>query len=245
MTTRGAIAVRSGCVLRLVAGFTPHSGRTHRPFGRRVHRNSLSMVVSMARVESVTLQAGFSAPDFQLPEPLTGGVVKLSEYSKDAKATVIMFICNHCPFVIHLKPAIVDLAKEYQARNVAFVAISSNSVDTHPQDGPEMMAEDAKRHGYTFPYLYDESQDVAKAYQAACTPEFLVFDKDRRLVYHGQFDDSRPASKGGSGSVTGKDIRAALECALADKPFEERWTPSIGCNIKWKPGNAPDWYHGI
>ena len=216
---------------------------------RRTNRQSIRsknlQVVAMARVESVTLRPGFSAPDFQLPEPLTGGVVKMSNYTEGSKATVIMFICNHCPFVIHLKPAIVELAKEYQEKGVAFLAISSNSIETHPQDGPDMMADDAKRHGYTFPYLYDESQDVAKAYQAACTPEFLVFDKDLKLVYHGQFDDSRPASKGGSGSVTGKDIRAALECALAGKPFEERWIPSIGCNVKWRPGNAPDWYHGV
>ncbi|KAL4857673.1 hypothetical protein ACK3TF_002106 [Chlorella vulgaris] len=179
-----------------------------------------------------------------LPEPLTGQTVKLSEYAAGAPATLVMFICNHCPFVVHLKPAITELAKDYQAKGVKVVAISSNSVETHPQDGPEKMAEDAKAQGYTFPYLFDSTQEVAKAYSAACTPEFYVYDADRKLFYHGQFDNSRPSKYGGDTPVTGEDLRHALDCVLAGKPLGRAVKNSIGCNIKWQPGNAPAWFGG-
>lgn len=194
----------------------------------------------------MALEAGFKAPDFQLPEPLNNNTpVHLYEYAKDAQATLIMIISNHCPYVVHLKPHIVGLAHEYEPKGAKFIAISSNSIETHPQDGPEHMAEDAKKYGYPFPYVYDATQEVAKAYQAACTPEFMVFDKDLKLVYHGQFDGSRPASKGGKEPVTGAEIRHALDCALEGMAVEGRWKPSIGCNVKWTPGNAPSWYHGV
>jgi len=199
-------------------------------------------VVNMARTESVILDVGFQAPEFSLPEPLTGRSISLYEYAKDSKATVIMIICNHCPFVVHLKPHIVDLAKEYRSKGVSFVAISSNSTETHPQDGPENMAKDAKEQGYPFPYLFDETQEVAKAYQAACTPEFMVFDSDLQLQYHGQWDDSRPSKYGGDIPVTGKDIRHALDLVLAGQAVEKPWKPSIGCNVKWNTGNEPAWY---
>jgi len=197
----------------------------------------------MVMKESVLLDVGFKAPEFALPEPLTGNIVKLSEYTQGATATVIMIICNHCPFVVHLKPAIVSLAKEYQAKGVKFIAISSNDRQTYPQDGPEYMIEDAKVNGYTFPYLYDETQAVAKAYQAACTPEFMVFDGDLKLQYHGQFDDSRPGKYfKDSAPVTGKDIRAALDATLAGKAVLKPWKKSIGCNLKYSPGNEPSWF---
>ncbi|KAL4519978.1 hypothetical protein Ndes2526B_g01468 [Nannochloris sp. 'desiccata'] len=205
-------------------------------------RHGVMNIVAMARVESEILEAGFKAPDFTLPEPLTGKSVNLYDYTKDAKATLIMIICNHCPFVVHLKPSIVDLAKEYQAKGVKFVAISPNNADVTPKDAPEKMAEDAVAQGYTFPYLYDGDQEVAKAYQAACTPEFMVFDKDLKLVYHGQFDDSRPPSKGGTTPITAKDIRTALDAGLSGEAVPGKWRPSIGCNVKWIPGKEPAWY---
>ncbi|KAF8060293.1 hypothetical protein HT031_004828 [Scenedesmus sp. PABB004] len=191
--------------------------------------------------ESATLDIGSPAPTFELPDPLSGGTVSLSGAAAGAKATLVMFICNHCPFVVMLKPAIAALAKEYQARGVAVVAISSNSTATHPQDGPEAMAADAKEQGYTFPYLFDESQAVARAYTAACTPEFYVFDGDLRLTYHGQFDDARPNN---GKPVTGADLRVALDAALAGAPLPADFTPrpSIGCNIKWHPGQEPDYF---
>lgn len=197
------------------------------------------------RVENNDLLAlGAKAPDFTLTEPLTGGRVALSEYAAGAPATLVAFICNHCPFVIHLKPAIVQLAKDYEARGVRVLAISANSVETHPQDGPEAMAADAKAHGYPFPYLFDESQEVAKAYCAACTPEFYVFDSALELRYHGQFDDSRPSKYGGTGEPTGEDLRHALDSVLAGQPITRKVKTAIGCNIKWAPGAAPAWFHG-
>ena len=191
----------------------------------------------MVLTESEKLDTGFKAPDFTLPEPLSGGTVTLSEYSQGAAATVIMIICNHCPFVVLLKKGIAQLARDYETRGVKFVAISSNSVVTHPQDGPEKMKEDAQRYG--FPYLYDETQEVAKAYKAACTPEFLVFDSELGLQYHGQFDDARPSREV---AVTGRNLRAALDAVLAGHAVPKPWPPSIGCNVKWAPGNEPEWF---
>ena len=184
----------------------------------------------MARTPSNMLPLGTVAPDFQLPDTVSGQNMRLTDLASD-KVTVIMFICNHCPFVLHVNDGIVALANEYQAKGVSFIAISSNDVDNYPQDGPDKMKTQAAEVGYSFPYLYDESQSVAKAYDAACTPDFYVFDKDLKCVYRGQMDSSRP----GSGiPVTGEDLRAALDDVLAGKAVSGTQNPSLGCNIKWK-----------
>jgi peroxiredoxin len=175
------------------------------------------------------LPLGTSAPDFNLSDP-SGKRVSLSDY-KDSPALLVAFICNHCPFVKHIRREFASFAKEYQARGVGIVAINSNDVENYPQDSPEKMAEEIKQSGYTFPYLYDESQEVAKAYRAACTPDFYLFDRDHRLVYRGQFDDSRP---GNARPVTGADMRDALDAVLAGQAIREDQKPSVGCNIKWK-----------
>lgn len=184
----------------------------------------------MARTPSTMLPLGTVAPDFSLPDVVTGENVSLQQL-KSPVATLIMFICNHCPFVKHVQDQLVMLAKEYQAKGIAFIAISANDVVNYPEDAPEKMKAVAQTLGYTFPYLYDESQAVAKAYQAACTPDFYIFDKHLQCVYRGQLDDSRP---GNNIPVTGKDIRAALEAILAGRPVDEDQKSSIGCNIKWK-----------
>lgn len=190
----------------------------------------------MALTPSTMLELGTKAPDFDLPN-VSGGRVKLADLA-DKPVLLVAFICNHCPYVKHIREGFASLAKEYQAKGVAVVAISSNDVAGYPDDSPEKMAEEARLAGYTFPYLYDETQEVAKAYRAACTPDLYVFDKDRRLVYRGQLDDSRP---GNGVPVTGADLRAALDAALASKPPLATQKPSIGCNIKWKPGNQPSY----
>jgi peroxiredoxin len=183
------------------------------------------------------LPLGTKAPDFQLPD--TGGkTVSLSEL-KGAPALLVVFMCNHCPFVKHVRSGLAQLARDYAPRKVALVGISSNDVDNYPEDSPAKMAVEAKSAGYIFPYLYDETQKVAKAYRAACTPDFFLFDKDQRLVYRGQIDDSRP---GNGLPVTGKDLRAALDSMLEGKPVSQNQKASIGCNIKWKAGNAPDYF---
>lgn len=184
----------------------------------------------MAATPSNMLALGTIAPDFNLPEPLTGKNVSLGDIHSD-KATVVMFICNHCPFVIHVNEELVRLGNDYKSKGISFVAISSNDVVNYPQDGPEKMAEHTKKVGYPFPYLYDETQEIARDYQAACTPDLYVFDKDLKLVYRGQLDDSRP---GNGIEVTGKDLRAALDAVLAGDQVNPEQTPSIGCNIKWK-----------
>ena len=177
---------------------------------------------------------GTSAPDFRLPD--TGRTtVALGDF-KSASALAVLFICNHCPYVKHMQAGLAQLARDYQPRGAAIVAISSNDAQNYPADSPAKMAQEAKSAGYTFPYLYDESQAVAKAYQAACTPDIFLFDAGRKLVYRGQFDDSRP---GNGVPVTGKDLRAALDAVLAGKPVTARQVPSVGCGIKWKSGNAP------
>jgi peroxiredoxin len=183
------------------------------------------------------LPLGTPAPDFRLPDT-AGKMIALGD-CKSAPALVIMFICNHCPYVKHIQPGLAQFARDYQARGAAVVAISSNDVETHPADSPAKMAQEAKSAGYTFPYLYDESQATAKAYRAACTPDIFLFDADRKLVYRGQFDDSRP---GNGAPVTGKDLRAAMDAVLAGKPVSPRQIPSVGCNIKWKSGNAPEYF---
>lgn len=184
----------------------------------------------MARTPSNMLPLGTKAPNFTLPDTISGKTVSLDDLKSD-KATVIMFICNHCPFVKHVDEAIVSLAKDYQAKGVSVIAISSNDVENYPQDSPELMKEEAEKVGYTFPYLYDETQEVAKAYDAACTPDFYVFDKDLKCAYRGQLDDSRP---GNDKPVTGKDLRAALDEILEGKEVSAPQIPSLGCNIKWK-----------
>lgn len=184
----------------------------------------------MARTPSNMLPLGTKAPQFELPDAISGKTFNLNELKSD-KATVIMFICNHCPFVKHVDEGIVSLAKDYQSKGVSFIAIGSNDVENYPQDSPELMKVEAEKVGYPFPYLYDENQAVAKAYDAACTPDFYVFDTDLKCAYRGQLDDSRP----GSGvPVTGKDLRAALDEILAGKEVSATQIPSLGCNIKWK-----------
>jgi peroxiredoxin len=182
------------------------------------------------------LPIGAKAPDFSLPN-IDGKIISLKDFA-DAPTLLVMFICNHCPYVQHLREHLAQLVKEYQAEGVAVVGINSNDVERYPDDAPDKMAEVAKRYGFTFPYLHDESQEVAKAYRAACTPDFFLFDKERKLIYRGQYDDSRPNN---NIPVTGKDLRTALDAALADRPVPQDQVPSLGCGIKWKPGNEPDY----
>ncbi len=191
----------------------------------------------MARTPSTMLELGTLAPDFQLKNAVDGQVVALRDFQDEA-ALLVMFICNHCPYVQHVLSELGRVAADYTPRGLAVVAINSNSVRTHPQDGPEHMKKLAGAEGWTFPFLFDETQDVAKRYQAACTPDFFLFDADRKLVYRGQLDDSRP---GNGVPVTGRDLRAALDAVLADEPALAEQKPSMGCNIKWTPGNEPDY----
>jgi peroxiredoxin len=193
----------------------------------------------MVKTASTMLSLGTSAPDFSLPN-IDGSTVSLSEFA-DKPGLLVIFMCNHCPFVIHLRDELARFANEYQERGLSIVGISSNDVATHPDDSPEKMAEEAKSAGYTFPYLYDENQDVAKSYQAACTPDFFLFDRHQKLAYRGQFDDSRPES---GIPVTGTDMRAACDAVLAGQPVSEEQKPSIGCNIKWKPSSEPAYFTG-
>jgi peroxiredoxin len=183
------------------------------------------------------LPLGTRAPDFRLPDP-TGSIVSLADF-QHAPALLVVFICNHCPYVKHIREGLAKLARDYRPRGVAMAGINSNDVANYPADSPAKMAEEAAAAGYVFPYLYDETQAVAKAYRAACTPDLYLFDKDQRLVYRGQFDDSRP---GNGIPVTGKDVRTALEAVLAGNPLSSPQKPSIGCNIKWKPGNEPEYF---
>ena len=191
----------------------------------------------MVKTASTMLPLGTAAPDFSLPD-VTGKMVSLADYA-DAPVLLVVFMCNHCPFVIHVAAGLAELAREYQGRGAAVVGINSNDVESFPDDAPAKMAEEVRRRGYTFPYLYDETQEVAKAYRAACTPDFYVFDTDHRLVYRGQMDSSRPQS---GIEVTGEDLRAALDAALAGQPVSEQQRASLGCNIKWKAGNEPDYF---
>lgn len=183
----------------------------------------------MAQTPSTMQPLGMKAPDFSLPG-VDGKTYSLADFAH-AKALLVMFICNHCPFVKHVRSELAKLGKDYQPRGVAVVAINANDAEKYPDDSPAKMKEEAAAAGYTFPYLFDESQDVAKAYGAACTPDFFVFDAQRNLVYRGQLDDSRPTN---GIPVTGKDLRAALDAVLAGKPVPAEQKPSIGCNIKWK-----------
>jgi peroxiredoxin len=191
----------------------------------------------MALTPSTMLPLGTAAPDFKLPD--TGGkMVSLADF-KGQPALLVVSICNHCPYVIHLRAGLAQLARDYLPRNLGMVGISSNDAANYPADSPDKMKEEAKKAGYLFPYLYDETQAVAKSYRAACTPDIFLFDKNQRLVYRGQFDASRPNN---GIPVTGNDLRAALDAVLAGKAVSENQIPSIGCNIKWKAGNAPDYF---
>lgn len=189
----------------------------------------------MAAVESQMIELGTPAPAFSLPDP--DG--KLHALAAGADAYLVMFICNHCPFVKHVREELARIGEEYGPRGVAIYAINSNDIDKYPADGPAEMKREADAHGYTFPYLLDEDQAVAKAYHAACTPDFYVFDGAQRLVYRGQLDDSRPSN---DKPVDGRDLRAAMDAVLSGAAVDDRQVPSIGCNIKWKPGNEPDYF---
>src|SRR5512138_2552783 len=190
----------------------------------------------MALTPSTMLDLGTDAPPFDLPDP-SGRRVALTDFG-DAPALLVAFICNHCPYVQHIRDGFARFAHEYRTKGLAIVAINSNDARSHPDDGPQQMTAEARRFGYEFPYLVDESQAVAKAYHAACTPDFFLFDKQRKLVYRGQFDGSRPANRV---PVTGADLRAAADAALAGEGAITDQKPSIGCNIKWKPGNEPEY----
>jgi peroxiredoxin len=186
---------------------------------------------------STMLPLGTAAPDFHLPDT-NGKLVSPADF-KTSPALLVIFMCNHCPYVIHLRASLAQLANDYAPKNVAIVGINSNDAKNYPDDSPAKMKEEVKNAGYIFPYLYDETQAVAKSYHAACTPDIFLFDRGRRLVYRGQFDASRP---GNGIPVTGKDLRAALDAVLAGKTTSEFQAPSIGCNIKWKSGNEPDYF---
>jgi peroxiredoxin len=184
----------------------------------------------MALTESTMLELGTTAPDFALTDVVSGKTVRRDDF-RGKDALLVMFICAHCPYVKHIEKTLGPLGKDYASKSLAIVAISSNDVTTHPADSPEGLKAQAQAQGFPFPYLYDETQDVAHAYDAACTPDFFLFDKDRRLVYRGQYDSSRPNS---GVPVTGEDLRAAIDLVLAGKPVSTDQRPSIGCNIKWK-----------
>lgn len=191
----------------------------------------------MAKTLSTMLELGTVAPPFSLPDT-QGRTVSLEDF-KDAGALLVVFMCNHCPYVKHIRDALAALAREYRPRGLAMVGISANDAEKYPDDSPQNMAEEVVAAGYTFPYLYDQDQRVAQAYRAACTPDFFLFDAQRRLAYRGQFDDSRP---GNNVPVTGRDLRAAIDAVLAHRQVDPDQKPSLGCNIKWKPGNEPAYF---
>ncbi len=192
----------------------------------------------MVRTPSTMLPLGTLAPEFELPN-VDGRTIDFAA-AAGSKGTVVMFICNHCPFVKHVADQLAALGRDYLGRGIGFAAISSNDVSMHPADSPEQMVREAEDRGYPFPYLYDQTQEVAKAYHAACTPDFYLFDAGRKLVYRGQLDASRP---GGEIPVTGQDLRAAIDALLAGQPPVADQIPSLGCNIKWKAGNEPPYFH--
>jgi thiol-disulfide isomerase/thioredoxin len=184
----------------------------------------------MARTPSTMVPLGTKAPSFRLPDPVSGVNLTLEDF-EPAPGLLVVFLCNHCPFVKHIRDGLAAFARDYAAKGLAIVGINSNDVAAYPDDRPEKMVEEAKQAGYVFPYLFDETQEVARAYDAACTPDFFLFDGERKLVYRGQFDASRP---GNGVPVTGRDLRAACDALLSGKPIPPDQTPSIGCNIKWK-----------
>jgi peroxiredoxin len=193
-------------------------------------------ILRMSLTPSTMLPLGTRAPDFTLPDT-NATPVSLADFPQPA--LLVIFMCNHCPYVVHLREGLARLARDYAPRGVGILGINANDVENYPADSPVRMQAEVKSAGYIFPYLYDEMQAVAKAFRAACTPDFFLFDAGRKLVYRGQFDDSRP---GNGQPVTGKDLRAALDALLASQPVPAIQKPSMGCNIKWKPGNEPDYY---
>jgi peroxiredoxin len=192
----------------------------------------------MVRTASTMLPLGTPAPHFALPTP-SGELISLDQF-REHKGLVVIFMCNHCPYVKHVAPELARVSAEYMSQGIGFVGISSNDVEKHPDDSPSLMAEEAKRQGYLFPYLFDEDQSVAQAYRAACTPDIFVFDSEMKLVYRGQLDDSRPKN---DRPLTGNDLRQALDAVLEGKPVPSEQKPSIGCNIKWKLGAEPDYFN--
>ncbi|WP_018935887.1 thioredoxin family protein [Thioalkalivibrio sp. ALJ24] len=192
----------------------------------------------MARTPSQMIELGTEAPNFQLPDVVSGETISLDSFP-DAKGYMIAFICNHCPFVQLIRHEFARYGREYTEKGIAVIAINSNDIEAVPEDAPDAMRDDARRFGYNFPYCLDEDQSVAKAYQAACTPDLYLFDADRKLYYRGQFDSTRPGS---DQPVTGEDLRNATEALLAGQPAPEPQHPSLGCNIKWKPGNEPAYF---
>jgi len=191
----------------------------------------------MVLTPSTMLPLGTLTPVFSLPDAISGRTVNSAEFAE--KPLLVMFICNHCPFVKHIAAQLAILGHEYQQRGVGIVAINSNDTEAYPDDAPDLMKAEAEARGYTFPYLFDATQTVAQTYRAACTPDFFLFDVKGRLVYRGQLDDSRPKN---DIAVTGRDLRAALEALLGGRPAANEQKPSIGCNIKWKPGNEPAYF---
>ena len=195
----------------------------------------------MVRTLSQMVDLGTPAPDFALPDT-TGNTVAKADFA--GQPLLVMFLCNHCPYVKYLRDHLAGTANEYQQKGIGVVGISSNDVENYPDDSPEKMAEEAAQAGYAFPYLYDETQAVAKAYRAACTPDFFLYDAEHRLVYRGQYDDSRPAREGleSHHELTGADLRAAMDAVLTGEPPAAQQKNSLGCNIKWKAGNEPDYF---
>ncbi|MGM3306856.1 thioredoxin family protein [Anabaena sp. WFMT] len=190
----------------------------------------------MVLTASTMLQLGTKAPDFNLPEVVSGETISLTNFA-NKKALLVMFICQHCPFVKHIQKELAQLGKDYFNSNLGIVAISANDAQNYPNDAPESLKAMATELGFKFPFCYDETQATAKAYTAACTPDFFLFDSENKLVYRGQLDDSRPSN---NKPVTGADLRAAIEAVLADQPVPSEQKPSVGCNIKWKSGNEPN-----
>jgi len=189
----------------------------------------------MAKTQSTMLALGTPAPDFSLPDVVSGRTITLASF-KDDRALLVMFLCRHCPYVKHVQNELALIGIDYRGRGVGIVAISANDVASHPEDAPQHLKEMAVEFDFTFPVCFDETQSVAKSYAAACTPDFFLFNKERELVYRGQLDDSRPDS---GKPVTGRDLRAAIEATLSGRPVGADQRPSLGCNIKWKPGNEP------
>jgi peroxiredoxin len=192
----------------------------------------------MVKTLSTMLDLGTPAPGFSLTDVVRGDTISLDTF-KGKKALLVMFICRHCPYVKHIQHELARIGRDYREKDVGIVAISSNDAESFPEDAPSSLKEMAEELGFEFPYCYDENQEMAKAYAAACTPDFYLFDESRRLVYRGQLDDSRP---GNSVAVTGRDLREALDAVLSDQTVSEDQKPSIGCNIKWKAGNEPDYF---
>lgn len=189
----------------------------------------------MARTPSKMIALGTQAPDFHLPDVISGQIVSLESFATKS-GLLVMFICRHCPYVKHVQSELARIGKDYQSRDIGIVAITANDIEQQPDDAPESIKSMVQELGFTFPFCYDESQAIAKAYGATCTPDFFLFDRNRQLVYRGQLDDSRPSN---GLPVTGRDLRAALDALLAGQPISQEQRASLGCNIKWKPGNEP------